>query len=193
MSRTGHPRFAGLAVALLCVGLSAACTSAPAAPSPDSLASAVVDSLGAVPIPSAAATDPTPTATPEAPQLLAMGAATLAVLDPGTSAAVTATGPDQVVAVVPGGAPAASTPATITLTASTASGAVQLDVGDLTCRDDGGNIIALTPVGPATADVPAGATGAVRASGVFRSGAAQVTWRPRGHTIALWDFTIELD
>jgi hypothetical protein len=186
-------RLAVLTSSVLLLALATACTSSPAAPSPDTQASAVVQSLGAVPIPSAAATDPTPTATPEAPQLLAMGAATLAALDPGTRATVTATGPDQVVAFAPGGAPAAPAPATITLTAATTTGTVQLDAADLLCRDDRGDVIALTPVGPATTDVPAGTTGAVRATGLFRSGAAQVTWRPHGHTTALWDFTIELD
>ncbi len=186
-------RATALTSSVLLLGLSAACTSSPAAPSPEAQSSAVVQSLGAVPIPSAAKADPTPTATPQAPQLLAMGAATLAVLDPATSATVTATGPDQVVAFTPGGAPATTTTATITLTAATTNGTLQLDVADLTCRDDRGNTIALTAVGPATADVPAGATGTIQASGVFRTGAAQVTWRPHGHTTALWDFTIELD
>ena len=190
--RSGARR-AALVVSVLCLGLSAACTSSPATPSPDEQAAAVVASLGAVPIPSAPAADPTPTATPDKPQLLAMGAATLAVLDATTRTTVTASGPDQLVTIGPGGAPVTTTPATITLTAATTNGAVRLDVGDLVCRDDGGNLIALTPVGPTSTDVPAGRTGAIRASGVFRSGAAQVTWRPHGRTIALWDFTIELD
>lgn len=190
--RSGARRGA-LVLSALCLGLSAACTSSPAALSQDAQAAAVVDSLGAVPIPTAPATDPTPTATPAAPQLLAMGAPTLAVLDARTRATVTASGPDQVVTTGPGGTPATTTPAVITVTAATSSGSVVLGVGDLVCRDDGGNVIALTPVGPVSADVPTGSTGAIRVSGVFRSGAAQLTWRPSGHTVALWDFTIELD
>lgn len=177
----------------LCLGLTTACTSSSAAPSQDAQAAAVVNSLGAVPVPTVPASDPTPTAAPGAPQLLAMGVPALAVLDPNTRTTVTASGPDQVVTTGPGGTPAKSTAAIITLTAVTSSGSVVLGVGDLVCRDDGGNVIALTPVGPASAEVPTGGTGAIRVSGVFRSGAAQITWRPGGHTIALWDFTIELD
>lgn len=186
-------RRAALILATACLGLSTACTSTLVAPSQDAQAAAVVNSLGAVPIPTAPATEPTPTAAPGAPQLLAMGVPVLAVLDPKTRTTVTARGPDQVVTTGPRGTPAKTTAAVITLTAVTSSGSVVLGVGDLVCRDDGGNVIALTPVGPASAEVPAGTTGAIRVSGVFRSGAAQITWRPGGLPVALWDFTIELD
>jgi hypothetical protein len=174
----------------LLVGMLSGCTTAPTA-------AAVTDSLGAVPIPTAPAVDPVPTATIGKPQVLAMGAPTLVVLDASTRGTATATGPDQTI-TQPGtstlvGGVAISTAATITLTVTSASGSIALSTADLVCRDETGDVIPLTAVGPASATAQAGGTAHLVVSGTFASGAAQVTWQPSGHPIALWDFNIELD
>jgi len=68
-----------------------------------------------------------------------------------------------------------------------------LAAADLTCRDDTGSTITLSPVGAPNVPVGAGTTATVHVRGVFRSGAAQITWHPGGHPLALWDFNVELD
>ncbi|MBC7559989.1 MAG: hypothetical protein H7270_11690 [Dermatophilaceae bacterium] len=142
-----------------------------------------------------------PTATIGKPQLLAMGAPTLVVFDAATRGTATVTGPDQTITQPAASASAsasasrarASTAATITLTVGSASGSIPLTASDLVCRDETGAVIPLTAVGPASATAPAGGTAQLVVSGIFTTGAAQVTWQPSGHPLALWDFNIELD
>lgn len=181
---------AALTASTLLIGILSGCTVAPTAES-------VTASLGSVPIPTAPAVDPLPTATPGKPQLLAMGAPTLVVFDSATRGTATATGPDQTVtqptARATGSGIGATTAATITLTVKSAAGSIPLNAADLICRDGSGMLIPLTPVGPSSATAMAGATATVLVSGTFSSGAAQLTWQPSGNRLALWDFTIELD
>lgn len=154
-------------------------------------ASGVVRQLGQVPIPSAPATDPTPTASPGHPQLLAMGAPVRVTLAAAT-ATVNALGPD----VVPpkgGATPPQSTTGTITFTATVTTGTLTLRASDFTSRDQTGQAVQLTASGPATATARAGQTATLRLTGTFRAGAAQVTWRAAGSVLALWDFNVELD
>ena len=181
---------AALVASILLVGTLSGCTAAPTAES-------VKASLGAVPIPTAPAVDPMPTATIGKPQLLAMGAPTFVVFDAATRGTATVTGPDQTITQPAASASAsrarASTAATITLTVESASGSIPLTASDLVCRDETGAVIPLTAVGPARATAPAGGTAQLVVSGIFTTGAAQVTWQPSGHPLALWDFNIELD
>jgi hypothetical protein len=183
---------AALVASILLVGMLSGCTAAPTAES-------VKASLGAVPIPTAPAVDPMPTATIGKPQLLAMGAPTLVVFDAATRGTATATGPDQTITQPAASASTststarASTAATITLTVKSASGSIPLTASDLVCRDETGAVIPLTAVGAASATASAGGRAQLVVSGIFTTGAAQVTWQPSGHPIALWDFNIELD
>jgi hypothetical protein len=179
---------AALVASILLVGMLSGCTAAPTAES-------VKASLGAVPIPTAPAVDPMPTATIGKPQLLAMGAPTLVVFNAATRGTATATGPDQTVTQPAASASRVrvSTAATITLTVESASGSIPLTASDLVCRDQTGAVIPLTAVGPASATASAGGTAQLVVSGIFTTGAAQVTWQPSGHPLALWDFNIELD
>ena len=185
---------AALVASILLIGMLSGCTAAPTAES-------VKASLGAVPIPTAPAVDPMPTATIGKPQLLAMGAPTLVVFDAATRGTVTATGPDQTITQPAASASTstatatarASTAATITLTVKSASGSIPLTASDLVCRDETGAVIPLTAVGAASATASAGGRAQLVVSGIFTTGAAQVTWQPSGHPIALWDFNIELD
>jgi hypothetical protein len=177
-----------LVASILLVGMLSGCTAAPTAES-------VKASLGAVPIPTAPAVDPMPTATIGKPQLLAMGAPTLVVFNAATRGTATATGPDQTVTQPAASASRVrvSTAAAITLTVESASGSIPLTASDLVCRDQTGTVIPLTAVGPASATASAGGTAQLVVSGIFTTGAAQVTWQPSGHPLALWDFNIELD
>ena len=181
---------AALVASILLVGTLSGCTAARTAES-------VKASLGAVPIPTAPAVDPMPTATIGKPQLLAMGAPTFVVFDAATRGTATVTGPDQTITQPAASASAsrarASTAATITLTVESASGSIPLTASDLVCRDETGAVIPLTAVGPASATAPAGGTAQLVVSGIFTTGAAQVTLQPSGHPLALWDFNIELD
>lgn len=191
-SQRSGARCAVLALTLAAAAaLAVACGASTAPPSPD--AAAVVSSLGAVHIPPAPATDPRPTASGTRPQLLAMGRPVAAVLDATTEATVTATGPEQTITTPTSSGPARSTPATITMTLTATRGTLTLAAADLTCRDDTGSTITLTPVGAPNVPVGAGTTATVHVRGVFRSGAAQITWHPGGHPLALWDFNVELD
>ncbi|MEO3935528.1 hypothetical protein V3N99_02105 [Dermatophilaceae bacterium Soc4.6] len=155
-----------------------------------------VAALGAVPIPTPPPTPPVPTASGARLQLLAMGEPVLVVLADGSRATVTANGPRQdhqgVVVPTPG-QPPPRTKATMTVSARGETGTTVLSASDLSCRDDSGASIRLTPLGPASRRVAAGSTGQLEVSGVFRSGSAQLTWAPGGHVMAVWDFTIELD
>jgi len=161
---------------------------------PNAAASAVIASLGAMPIPSAAATDPTPTAQPGHPQLLAMGAPVTAHLADGTTALVTALGPDQVsTAPASGGKPPQSTIGVITITAKVTHGSITLTAADFSSRDQTGRPIVLTAKGAASAIGTTGKTAAIAIQGRFTSGAVQVTWINQKSVLALWDFNIELD
>lgn len=115
----------------------------------------------------------------------------------GAHALVTALGPEQVTlgdgARKPVAGPAASTKAIITLTLNTATGPGTVAASELSSRDEAGKAITLTPVGPKTATLSAGATSEVTVAGTFDSGAAQVTWRHAGQLMAVWTFNIELD
>ena len=186
------PRGTSAAVlsSVLLLGMLCGCTAA-------STAESVTASLGAVPIPTAPAVDPVPTASIGKPQLLAMGAPTVVVFDPATRGTAIATGPDQTItqpaASVSSSQAGATTLATITLAVTSERGSIPLVASDLICRDETGAIIPLTAVGSASATATAGGTAQLMVSGTFTRGAAQVTWQPAGHPLALWDFTIELD
>ena len=179
-----------LVSSVLLVGMLFGCTTAPTAES-------VKTSLGAVPIPTAPAVDPMPTATIGKPQLLAMGAPTMVVLDVATRGTATATGPDQTITQPAASATTsrarARTAATITLRVESTSGPISLSATDLICRNQTGDVIPLTAVGPASATALAGGKAQLVVLGMFASGAAQITWQPSGHPIAVWDFNIELD
>ncbi len=161
---------------------------------PNAAASAVISSLGAVPIPSAPETDPTPTATPAHPQLLAIGAPVIAHLPDGSALLITALGPDQLsTAPASGGKPPQSTIGLITINARVTHGSVTLSAAEFTSRDQTGKLITLTPRGPATVSATNGRTATLSIQGRFTSGAAQITWTHQKSVLALWDFNIELD
>ena len=181
-----------LVLAVVGVLAVAGCTSGASAGSTGPTdASGVVKQLGQVPIPTAPATDPTPTASPGHPQLLAMGAPVHVTLAAAT-ATVNALGPDVVLPKA-GVAPSQTTTGTITFTATVASCTLTLRAADFTSRDETGQPVQLTASGPATATATAGQTATLRLTGTFRAGAAQVTWRAGGSVLALWDFNVELD
>ena len=187
---------AATTVCVVAASLLAGCTSTPD-PASGSTADDVTASLGAVPIPTAPPLDPVPTATLGTPQLLAMGAQTIVILEAGTDGEATATGPRQTDALAtPSDPTARSTDATITLSVKASHGSIVLDPADLVCRNETGAQITLTPAtgtptGPVT--LSAGSTATIDVVGHFESGAAQLTWRPEGRPIAIWDFNIELD
>lgn len=165
-------------------------TSTPASSAGSADASSVVQSLGKVPIPSGPATEPTPTASPGHPQLLAIGAP-VRVTVPGVAAVVAALGPDV---NLPAGTPTAkSATGTITVTATVTTGTLALRATDFTSRDETGRAVPLAASGPATATATPGKPGSVRMTGTFQAGAAQVTWRFNGTVLAIWDFNVELD
>jgi len=166
----------------------------PSVTDPNAAASAVMASLGAVPIPSAPATDPTPTAEPGHPQLLAIGAPLTAHLAGGTTALVRALGPDQVSsAPASGGKPPLSTIGVITITAKVTHGSITLAATDFSPRDQTGRPIVLTAKGAGSATATQGTTATIAIAGRFTSGAAQITWINQKSVVALWDFNIELD
>lgn len=156
----------------------------------------VVASLGAVPIPTPDTTTPVPVASAGRLQLVSMGNTVRAVLGAGVTATVTASGPAQAItapqSVTRGAQPL--TPGTITVTVVAGAKDVVFRAADLVCRDDTGTIVPVQAVsGGGMLTVRAGTTASAVVSGVFRSGAAQLTWQPGGHPLVLWDFTIELD
>ena len=152
-------------------------------------------SLGAVPIPTPDTTLPVPVASAGRLQLVSMGNTVRAVLGAGMTATVTASGPAQAVTtpqpITQGSRP--DTPGTIAVTVVAGAKDVVFRTADLVCRDDTGTIVPLTAVGGGTLTVRGGTTAKAVVSGVFRSGAAQLTWQPGGRPLVLWDFTIELD
>ena len=192
LSVTGctHPAATEPATAASTIPVAAAA----AAADPNAAASAVISSLGAVPIPTAPAADSTPTATPGHPQLLAIGAPVAAQLPGGVTAVVTALGPDQInVAPATGGKPSETTIGVITITALVTHGSLTLSAAQFISRDQTGHLITLTPRGPGSTTAAQGHTVTLDVQGRFASGAAQITWAPQRSVLALWDFNIELD
>lgn len=155
----------------------------------------VVASLGAVSIPTPGRAVPVPVASVGHLQVLSMGNTVRVVLGGGVTASVTASGPVQASTapqpITQGSEP--HTAGTISVTIVAGARDVPFDVADLVCRDDTGTVVPLTAVGLGRLTVRAGTTGTAEVAGDFRSGAAQLTWHPGGHPLALWDFTIELD
>lgn len=198
--RTGLPGRSGVrrlatvsAIALAAVplaALAAGCASSKS--SSDQSAADVVNKLGAVPIPSAPKTQPTPSADEAHPQLVAVGSPVAVTLPSGTGV-ITALGPtEDLPTPLPATMPT-QVGGTITLRVATKTGTMKVTAADLSSRDDHGTDIALTPVGPAQAAATAGGTADLVMRGTFSSGAAQITLREDGHVVAVWDFNIELD
>ncbi|MEP6800063.1 MAG: hypothetical protein ABI890_18030, partial [Lapillicoccus sp.] len=140
-------------------------------------------------------TMPVPVASAHRLQLVSMGNRVRVVLGQGVEAPVTASGPTQAVTtpqpVTQGARP--RTPGTITVVVVAGAKDVSFRTADLVCRDDTGTVVPLTAVGSGTLTVRSGTTAQAVVAGVFRSGAAQLTWQPGGQPVVLWDFTIELD
>jgi hypothetical protein len=196
--RSGHTRrgarawitraaVGALATALVLAACSSTSTTTTGAGSPAD----TVRSLGAVPIPSAPTAAPTPTADENHLQLLAIGEAVRADL-PSGDITLTALGPQQITPST-SSAPPQQTQGVITVTASDATGSVTLAAADFTSRDERGNVLALTALGPTTATAAPGRPASLRLSGTFQSGAAQITWRHDMKVVAVWDFNVELD
>jgi hypothetical protein len=166
------------------------CTSTTDNKTPD--ASSVVQQLGQVPIPTPPPTAPTPTASPDHSQLLAIGEPVVVTLPDGVKATVTALGPDYVMPTT-GSRPPDHVSGTITITARMVTGTLALHTADFSSQDDTGKDIRLAASGPADVTANVGGTATLRLAGTFSAGAAQITWRVAGKVIALWDFTIETD
>ncbi|MBB5156497.1 hypothetical protein [Saccharopolyspora phatthalungensis] len=183
---------AGLGLLAAVTTALAGCTNAPAAAPGPTDAAGVVQQLGQVPIPTAPAAAPTPTASPGHPQLLAIGAPVRVTLPGGVSAVVTALGPDV---VLPSNTttPPQTVTGTITITATSATGALALHAADFSSRDETGQAVPLAASGPASATASGGQPATLKLTGTFRAGAAQVTWRTAGTVVAIWDFNIETD
>jgi len=200
-----------VALAAVVTGCTSAPSSSPTSPSslsrttstsaPESTASqadggaaAVISSLGAVPIPFAPAADPTPTASPAHPQLLAIGAPLTAVLSGGITALVVASGPDQLgTAQATASAPPQSTLGIITITAHVIRGSLTLHAADFTSRDQTGRAVPLSAHGVSMVTAAAGKSATLKVQGRFPSGAAQITWTHQKSVLSVWDFNIELD
>ncbi|MES4889475.1 hypothetical protein [Streptomyces sp. NPDC096012] len=206
-ARTAAPRRAGLrrpgawrtnpktALAILaCTALSLAALAGcggHSTPKATDDAAKTVKSLGAVPIPSPPTAQATPTASEKRLQLLAMGYSVHAQL-PRADAVVTAGGPSENPIAKPKGVPDHAT-GTITVTVREATGSLTLHAADFTSRDENGKAITLSPHGPATVTARPGQTATLTLAGTYEAGAAELTWRHAGKTIAVWDFNIELD
>ncbi|WP_188940536.1 hypothetical protein [Nakamurella endophytica] len=152
-----------------------------------------------MPIPSAGTEDPTPTAVPGHPQLLAMGAP-VRVRIGGVDAVVTALGPEQLPDRPSGAAtpaptvgPGARAVGVFTLQVQVRSGTLAVAAGELSARDELGTAVRLTPRGPARVSAGPGGTARLAVQGEFDSGSAALTWRHGRRVLAIWDFTIELD
>jgi hypothetical protein len=181
-----------LTAATLLLGALTGCSSTPPAAAGTSEADQTIHDLGRVPIPSAPATAPTPTASPDHPQLLAIGARVHADLPGGTSAVVTALGP-QVTVPITNGKPPDHADGTITITATDTTGTLALPASAFTSRDDKGREVHLSATGPATVTASQGQPVTLKLTGTFDAGSAQITWRDHDKVIAVWDFTVELD
>jgi hypothetical protein len=185
-------RAASIAVSgtLTAMVLLAGCTSSPAT---GETATDVINSLGAVPIPSAAPGIPAPVnASVGHPQLLAMGGPVRVSLPGDVDALITTSGPAS--ATPPGSLkPNSAVTGVITVTVTPSRGTVRLAAADLESRDQTGNPVTLTPAGPATVTATPGHPAALRVTGTFQAGGAQINWQQSGHVIAIWDFTVEND
>lgn len=161
------------------------------APKPTDDAAKTVKSLGAVPIPSPPTAQATPTASEKRLQLLAMGYSVHAQLA-GVNAVVTANGPTENPIAKPKGVPNHAT-GTITVTVREATGPLTLHAADFTSRDENGKAVPLSAHGPTTVTTRPGEAATLTLAGTYEAGAAELTWRHDGKTIAVWDFNIELD
>lgn len=154
--------------------------------------SAVVASLGAVPVPPTTAPDPTPSASAGHPALSAVGGPIAISLGQEGRAVVTVLGPTQATDGQSDG-PASSTRAYLTLQLRQVAGSATVRADELTSRDETGEKIALTSSGPARVTTRAGRISTLKVVGTFDSGAAQITWRHHGKVLAVWTFNVELD
>lgn len=160
----------------------------------DADASAVVSSLGAVPIPSAPSVQPTPTGSVGHPAVLAIGGPVRVDLADGRAGVITALGPEQLdPSIDASGQPAKSTRAVITVRIAAVRGAIELSGQDVTSRDETGATVALTARGASSVRAAQGQSATLVLQGRFDSGAAQITWRTAGQVYAIWTFNIELD
>jgi len=181
-----HPAHAGAGA-----GTRSASANANAVASGD--AADTVRSLGAVPIPRPPTAQATPTASEHHLQLVAMGEPVNAHL-PAAQAVVRASGPTEDLPRTAPGAPLpTATAGTVTVTLDHATAALTVHAGDFDSRDEQGRTVALHPVGASTATATPGHRAALVLRGTFHSGAAELTWRPDHHVVAVWDFTVELD
>lgn len=193
-----HPAALAAATLALCTALLSACsggtnvTAQGGAPTRPESAASVTSRLGAVPIPSTPAVEPTPVASRPDPQLLAMGAPVVVRL-PGAAATITTYGPVELTPYLGGATLPTHTVGIITVTATPTAGSVTLRAADFLSRGETGTLVSLAPVGPASVTATPGKPAHLRIKGTFSSGAAQVTWRYRGKVLVIWDFNIELD
>lgn len=152
-----------------------------------------VQDLGAVPIPSPPSAQATPTADEKHLQLVAVGSPVRAEL-PEATAVVRASGPtEDLPDPTPGSRPPERVTGTLTITLDQATAPLTVQAGDFTSRDEDGKDITLTPAGAGTATAAPGHPAGLALNGTFEAGAAQLTWRHGGKTVAVWDFSIELD
>ncbi len=165
-------------------------TAASSAVEPDP--SAVVASLGAVPVPPSSAPEPTPSASAGHPALSAVGGPIAMSLGQEGKALVTVLGPTQATDGQSDG-PASRTRAYLRLRVAQTQGSATIASSELTSRDETGRSIALKTDGPRTITTHSGKTSTLTVVGTFESGAAQVTWRHHGRVLAVWTFNVELD
>ncbi|MGW1195486.1 hypothetical protein ACWD4B_06440 [Streptomyces sp. NPDC002536] len=155
--------------------------------------SRTVQDLGAVPIPPPPSAQATPTADEKHLQLVAVGSPVRAQL-PESTAVVRASGPtEDLPDPTPGGKPPEHVTGTLTITLDQATAPLTVQAGDFTSRDEDGKDITLTPSGATAATATPGHPATLALNGTFAAGAAQLTWRHDGKTVAVWDFSIELD
>ena len=193
-TRSGRARIA--LSAILAAGLTtalAACSSGnTATPPTPSDASAVVQQLGSVPVPTPPSATPTPVASPDHPQLLSIGEPVRADLPGGVSAVLTASGP-VTVAPPPGSTPPEPVQGTLTVTITSVSGTLTVHTSDLTSRSEMGKTVPLSALGAADVTASPGHPATIQMRGIYTDGAAQITWASGGKAIAVWDFNIETD
>jgi hypothetical protein len=185
----GRPlhRGAAIAVALTCATVVSACAAQPASTPGD--AASTIKQRGAVPIPTQTGPPPPVQASPNHPQIVAVGDPVIVTVPPG-SATITALGPQ--IDSPPGvQLPLEHATATITVHATSISGQLPLRAGDFSVRDDHGRDVPLRVSCDAPSDPTHSAT--LCLTGDFHTGNAQITWRYLTTPLALWTFTTELD
>ena len=155
-------------------------------------ASAVVQQLGSVPVPTPPSATPTPVASPDHPQLLSIGEPVRADLPGGVSAVLTVSGP-VTVAPPPGSTPPEPVQGTLTVTITSVSGTLTVHASDLTSRSEMGKTVPLSALGAADVTASPGHPATIQMRGIYTDGAAQITWASGGKAIAVWDFNIETD